>query len=77
MSLSKSNTVFSFGPFKHSLSANAYNVIEFAWPVKAFECYANKIESGSLDALALTVLELLNLQYLRLDQIADDLGISK
>lgn len=77
MNLSKSNTVFSFGPFKHSLSANAYNVIEFAWPVKAFECYANKIESGSLDALALTVLELLNLQYLRLDQIADDLGISK
>ena len=77
MNLSKSNTVFSFGPFKHSLSANAYNVIEFAWPVKAFECYANKIESGSLDALALTVLELLNLQYLRLNQIADDLGISK
>ncbi len=77
MNLSKSNTVFSFGPFKHSLSPNAYNVIEFAWPVKAFECYANKIESGSLDALALTVLELLNLQYLRLDQIADDLGISK
>lgn len=77
MNLSKSNTVFSFGPFKHSLSANAYNVIEFAWHVKAFECYANKIESGSLDALALTVLELLNLQYLRLDQIADDLGISK
>ena len=77
MNLSKSNTVFSFGPFKHSLSANAYNVIEFAWPVKAFECYANKIESGSLDALALTVLELLNLQYLRLEQIADDLGISK
>ena len=77
MNLSKSNTVFSFGPFKHSLSTNAYNVIEFAWPVKAFECYANKIESGSLDALALTVLELLNLQYLRLNQIADDLGISK
>ena len=77
MNLSNSKTVFSFGPFKHSLSPNAYNVIEFAWPVKAFECYANKIESGSLDALALTVLELLNLQYLRLDQIADDLGISK
>ena len=77
MNLSKSNTVFSFGPYKHSLSANAYNVIEFAWPVKAFECYANKIESGSIDALALTVLELLNLQYLRLDQISDDLGISK
>ena len=77
MNLSKSNTVFSFGPYKHSLSANAYNVIEFAWPVKAYECYANKIESISLDALALTVLELLNLQYLRLDQIADDLGISK
>ena len=77
MNLSKSNTVFSFGPFKHSLSTNAYNVIEFAWPVKAYECYANKIESGSLDALALTVLELLNLQYLRLNQIADDLGISK
>lgn len=77
MNLSKSNTVFSFGPFKHPLSTNAYNVIEFAWPVKAYECYANKIESGSLDALALTVLELLNLQYLRLDQIADDLGISK
>lgn len=76
MNLSKSNTVFSFGPYKHSLSANAYNVIEFAWPVKAFECYANKIESGSIDALALTVLELLNLQYLRLDQISDDLGIS-
>lgn len=77
MNLLNSKTVFSFGPFKHSLSPNAYNVIEFAWPVKAFECYANKIESGSLDALALTVLELLNLQYLRLDQIADDLGISK
>lgn len=77
MNLSRSNTVFSFGPYKHTLSENAYNVIEFAWPVKAFECYANKIESGSLDALALTVLELLNLQYLRLDQIADDLGISK
>lgn len=77
MNLSKSNTVFSFGPFKHSLSANAYNVIEFAWPVKAYECYANKIESGALDALALTVLELLNLQYLSLKQIADDLGISK
>ena len=30
MNLSKSNTVFSLGPFKHSLSANAYNVIEFA-----------------------------------------------
>ena len=77
MNLLKSNIVFSFGPFKHSLSPNAYNVIEFAWPVKAFECYASKIESGSLDALALTVLELLNLQYLRLDQIAADLGISK
>lgn len=77
MNLLNSKTVFSFGPFKHPLSPNAYNVIEFAWPVKAFECYANKIESGSLDALALTVLELLNLQYLRLDQIADDLGISK
>lgn len=77
MNLLNSKTVFSFGPFKHSLSPNAYNVIEFAWPVKAFECYANKIESGSLDALALTVLELLNLQYLRLDQIADNLGISK
>lgn len=77
MNLLNSKTIFSFGPFKHPLSPNAYNVIEFAWPVKAFECYANKIESGSLDALALTVLELLNLQYLRLDQIADDLGISK
>lgn len=77
MNLSKSSTVFSFGPFKHILSQNAYNVVEFAWPVKAYECYANKIESGSLDALALTVLELLNLQYLNLNQIADDLGISK
>ena len=76
MNLSKSNTVFSFGQFRHPLSTNAYNVIEFAWPVKAWECYANKIESGSLDALALTVLELLNLQYLSLKQIADDLGIS-
>lgn len=77
MNLLNSKTVFSFGSFKHSLSPNAYNVIEFAWPVKAFECYANKIESGSLDALALTVLELVNLQYLRLDQIVADLGISK
>jgi len=57
MNLLNSKTVFSFGPFKHPLSPNAYNVIEFAWPVKAFECYANKIESGSLDALAMTVLE--------------------
>ena len=78
MNLLKSDIVFSFTDFnKQILSQNVYNVVEFAWPVKAWECIANKIENVELDALALTILELLNLQYLSLKQIAEDLGISE
>lgn len=72
----KTNAVFTFGKFKQ-LTDNAYNVVEFAWPVRAFECYANKLQQNSLDALALAILEMLNLQFLSNKRIADDLGISE
>lgn len=77
MNLLKSKILFSFGTFTQSPTNNIYNAVEFAWPVRGWECCANKIESGSLDALASTVLELLNLEYLTPKVIADDLGISE
>ena len=75
MKLLKSDSYYSFGNFK-KVTDNAYNVVEFLWPVKARECYATKIDDNGLDALALTILELLNLEYCSIKNIADDLDIS-
>ena len=75
MNLLYSKTIFSFRKFT-KLDDNAFFSAEFAWPVKAWECYANKIEPSSLDALSLAVLELLKLRTLSVNHIAKDLGIS-
>lgn len=75
MNLLYSKNIFSFRKYGN-LSRNVFFSSEFAWPVHAWECYANKIESSSLDALSFTVLALLKLRTLSKKHIAKDLGIS-
>ena len=74
MYLFYSKSIFSFRKYG-KLDDNVFDSFEFAWPVEAWECYANKIEPSSLDALSFTILDLLN-RKLSPNKIAEYLGIS-
>ena len=77
MSKFRNNTrVMSFRRFDR-LDGDIYTTYDIAWPVEAIECYANKVAEGMLDALAETVLELLNVKEMTPGRIASLLDISE
>ena len=77
MSKFRNNTrVMSFRRFDR-LDGDIYTTYDIAWPVEAIECYANKVAEGMLDALAETVLELLNVKEMTPGRIAALLDISE
>ncbi|SHK77717.1 hypothetical protein SAMN02745136_03320 [Anaerocolumna jejuensis DSM 15929] len=76
MSKLNDRKVLSFRRFERA-DADTEVTYDIAWPVEVIECYANKVTDGELDALAETVLELLNVPEMSQKKIASLLLVSE